>query len=298
MNRSVSESDFGIGHIPSRRRVNEVSGNSPARTTEDDMTTPILVTGGTGNLGSLIVARLRAAGHGVRVLSRRERARSEGVEPIVGDLATGEGVAAAVAGSRVIVHCAGSATGDSDKARILVDAARRSGTVEHLVYISVVGADTTPVVSRVDRALLGYFAAKRHAELIVAGSGLPWTTLRSTQFHDFIFETAAKLAGLPVVPSFAGFRYQPVAAAEVADELVELALGPAAGVVPDIAGPRIYPMEDLLRNYLTAAGRADGSAALVGAGRAAAAQRGGVNLAPHRAVGSLTWEEFLAARLG
>jgi uncharacterized protein YbjT (DUF2867 family) len=262
------------------------------------MTTPILVTGGTGNLGSLIVDRLRATGHGVRVLSRTARASSEGIELTVGDLATGEGVAAAVAGAHVIVHCAGSAAGDADKARTLVDAARRSGTVEHLVYISVVGADSTPVVSRVDRALLGYFAAKRQAELIIAGSGLPWTTLRSTQFHDFVFDTAAKLSSLPVVPSFAGFRYQPVAAAEVADELVELSLGPAAGVVPDIAGPHIHRMENLLRDYLTAAGRHRPVLPIRLPGRAAAAQRAGANLAPHRAVGRLTWEEHLAARLG
>jgi uncharacterized protein YbjT (DUF2867 family) len=264
---------------------------------ENDMTTPILVTGGTGNLGSLIVTRLRAAGHAVRVLSRTARHSTDGVELTLGDLATGEGADDAVAGARVIVHCAGSATGDADKARTLVDAARRAGTVDHLVYISVVGADSTPIVSRVDRALLGYFGSKRQAELIVAESGLPWTTLRSTQFHDFIYDTAAKLARLPVVPSFAGFRYQPVDAAEVADTLVQLSLGPPAGLVPDIAGPRIYPMEDLLRDYVSAAGRNRPILPIRLPGRAAAAQRAGANLAPDRAVGRLTWEEFLAERL-
>ena len=56
----------------------------------------------------------------------------------------------------------------------------------HLVYISVVGADRIPVVSAVDRAMFGYFASKLAAERVVADSGLPWTTLRATQFHDLI----------------------------------------------------------------------------------------------------------------
>ena len=66
-------------------------------------------------------------------------------------------------GVETIVHCAGSAKGDEDKARNLVRAASRAGA-RHLVYISVVGADRVPVVSGVDRAMFGYFAAKRAAE--------------------------------------------------------------------------------------------------------------------------------------
>ena len=68
----------------------------------------VLVTGGTGTLGHLVVPRLREAGGTVRVLSRHLREPSEGIEPVTGDLATGEGVDAAVAGAGVIVHCAGS----------------------------------------------------------------------------------------------------------------------------------------------------------------------------------------------
>src|SRR5262249_46331195 len=108
----------------------------------------ILVTGGTGTLGRLVVARLRDAGGEVRVLSRRRREAAEGIELVTGDLDTGAGIDAAVAGAAVVVHCAGAAKGDEDKARILVQAAARAGA-RHLVYISVVGADRVPVVSRV-----------------------------------------------------------------------------------------------------------------------------------------------------
>ena len=81
------------------------------------------------------------------------------------------------------MHCAGSSKGDDDKAAQPGRAASRAG-VRHLVYISVVGADRIPVVSGVDRAMFGYFGAKLAAERAVADSGLPWTTLRATQFHD------------------------------------------------------------------------------------------------------------------
>src|SRR5438552_4583296 len=99
----------------------------------------ILVTGGTGTLGRLVVARLRDAGCKVRVLSRRSGKAGEageGIEFVTGDLATGEGIEAAVEGAEIIVHLAGSSKGDEDKALNLVRAASRAGTrARHLVYI-------------------------------------------------------------------------------------------------------------------------------------------------------------------
>jgi uncharacterized protein YbjT (DUF2867 family) len=257
----------------------------------------ILVTGGTGTLGRLVVTRLRDAGGGkVRVLSRSGREAGEGIEFVTGDLATGEGVDAAVAGAEVIVHCAGSTKGDEDKALNLVRVASAAG-VRHLVYISVVGADRVPVVNGVDRAMFGYFESKLAAERVVAGSGLPWTTLRATQFHDLMLTTAQGMAKLPVIPVPSGFRFQPVDAGEVADRLVELALDAPAGLVPDIAGPRVYGMGELVRSYLRARGKRRAMVPLRLPGKAARAFRAGANLAPDQAVGRRTWEEFLAERV-
>jgi len=256
----------------------------------------VLVTGGTGTLGRLVVPRLREAGRTVRMLSRHRREPTEGIELVAGDLATGEGVDAAVTGAGVVVHCAGSPKGDEDKARHLVEAATRAGA-RHLVYISVVGADRVPVVSGIDRAMFGYFGSKLAAERVVAGSGLPWTTLRATQFHQSYLKVVAELARLPVIPVAAGFRFQPIDAGEVAVRLAELALGPPAGLVPDLAGPRAYPMAELVRGYLRASGRRRPILQLPLPGRAARAIRSGANLAPDRAVGHVTWEEFLADQL-
>jgi uncharacterized protein YbjT (DUF2867 family) len=258
---------------------------------------PVLVTGGTGTLGRRLVPRLRHAGARVRVLSRDGHEPEDGIEYATGDLATGEGVEAAVAGARIVVHCAGSAKGDGEKAENLARAAAGSGA-RHLVYISVVGADRVPVVSGVDRAMFGYFEAKLAGERAVSGSGVPWTTLRATQFHDLTLTTAQQMARLPVIPVPAGVRFQPVDPAEVADRLVELALGPPAGLVPDLAGPRAYGMDELVRSYLRARGKHRALVPVRLPGKAARAFREGANLSPDRAVGRRTWEEFLADRIG
>ncbi len=260
------------------------------------MTSPILVTGGTGTLGRLVVRRLRDAGYDIRVLSRRHHEAADGIEFVTGDLATGEGIEPAVDGAGTIVHCAGSPKGDEDKARNLVRAASRAGAA-HLVYISVVGADRIPIASRVERAMFGYFGSKAAAERIVADSGLPFTTLRATQFHDLTLTVAQQMAKLPVIPAPAGFRFQPVDAGEVAARLRELALGKPAGLVPDMGGPRAYRVADLLRGYLRATHRHRLIVPLPLPGKAARAFRAGANLAPEQAVGHRTWEEFLADRV-
>lgn len=257
------------------------------------MSVPILVTGGTGTLGRLLVPRLQHAGAAVRVLSRQPAAADNGVAYVTGDLDTGAGIDEAVRGVEVIVHCAGAAAGDEATTRQLVRAASRAGR-PHLVFISVVGAERIPVVSRIDRTMFGYFAAKRGAERVVEESGLPWTTLRATQFHELTLTTVQALAKLPVAPVAAGFRFQPVDGAEVAERLAELALGEPGGLVPDLGGPAAYGMDELVRSYLHAAGRRRPVLRLRLPGRAAAAIRAGANLNPDRAVGVRTWADFLA----
>jgi uncharacterized protein YbjT (DUF2867 family) len=257
---------------------------------------PILVTGGTGTLGRLVVPQLRKAGCNIRVLSRDEHESRNSVEFVTGDLATGVGVGAAVAGTKIILHCAGSAKGDNTKALNLVKAASSAG-VRHLVFISVVGADRIPVVSGIDRTMFGYFWFKHEAERTIADSGIPWTTLRATQFHDLTFMTVQGIAKMPVVPVPSGVRFQPVDTGEVAERLLELVLGKPAGLVPDLGGPRIYQMADLVRSYLQATGKRRPILPLRLPGKAAKAFRDGANLSPHRAVGRKTWEDFLKAQV-
>jgi uncharacterized protein YbjT (DUF2867 family) len=260
---------------------------------------PILVTGGTGGLGHRVVQLLRQAGRNVRVLSRHAHESVPGVEYAVGDLAMDVGVQASVDGVAIVIHCAGvgKIKEDTAQAQHLVRAANRAG-VRHFVSVSVVGADRIPVKNAVDRSMFAYFASQRAKELVVGESGLPWTNLRATQFHDgFILAMVRGMSKLPVVPLPAGFRFQPVAAGEVAENLVQLALGAPAGQAPDIAGPRIYDAEYLFRSYLEVLGKRKAILPVRMPGAAASAIRAGANLAPDRAVGRQTWEDFLATEM-
>ncbi|MFF3349961.1 SDR family oxidoreductase [Streptomyces sp. NPDC002779] len=245
--------------------------------------TTILVTGGTGTLGRLVAERLLADGHEVRVLSRH-------AQPYAVDLRKGGPVLdAAVSGVDAIVHCASTPGGGDDKAAAqLIAAARRAG-VGHLAYISIVGVDRVP---------FGYYRSKLAVEKLIEESGLGWTILRATQFHDLLTRVFEILAKPPVMLVPAGVRDQPVDVAEVADRLVELALAAPAGRVPDMAGPEVRPFDSLARAYLKATGRKRRVVNVPLAGKAYRAFKAGGHLAPERAVGTGTFEEYLAVRFG
>jgi uncharacterized protein YbjT (DUF2867 family) len=151
---------------------------------------------------------------------------------------------------------------------------------------------------RVVRRLRGGGCGVRVLSRIVADSSLPWTILRATQFHDLMLTVAQQMAKLPVAPLPAGFQVQPIDADEVAARVVELALGEPVGMVPDMGGPRVYGTVELLRGYLRASKRRRRPIVPVPLPvKAARAFRDGANLAPERAVGQRTWEEFLAERV-
>ncbi|MFC9059670.1 SDR family oxidoreductase [Streptomyces sp. NPDC057074] len=245
--------------------------------------TDILVTGGTGTLGRLVTERLRTDGHEVRVLSRHS-------PPYAVDLReNGGGLDAALGGVETVVHCATSPRGGDERAASnLVAAARRAG-VAHLVYISIVGVDRVPY---------GYYRSKLAVERTVEESGIGWTVLRATQFHDLVAQVLQALAKAPVLPLPAGIRDQPVEVAEVADRLAALAAGAPAGRVADMGGPEVRTFESLARAYLRVTGRRRAVVKVPLAGKTYRAFRAGGHLAPGRAVGTGTFEEYLAARFG
>jgi uncharacterized protein YbjT (DUF2867 family) len=246
-----------------------------------------VVTGGTGKLGRVVVDQLIAAGHEVKVMSRR-RSPAEGrprCQWATADLVTGEGVGAATSGSGVVVHCATSGSGSKDvtATKNLIEAARHADS-PHLVYISIVGVDRVP---------LGYYRGKLAAETLVERSGVPHTILRATQFHDLLRVLFAWTAKLPVmlVPAL---RFQPVDVQEVAARLVELATGDPVGRAADMGGPQVRDAADLARAYLAVVGRDRAVLPVRLPGKAGRGYRLGGHLAPNHAVGRTTFEQYLA----
>lgn len=225
------------------------------------MDTPILVTGGTGTLGRAVVSRLAERGSRPRVLSRRPRPvtdRSQH-EWAVGDLTTGDGVADALSGVDIIVHCVANYSFNlmapwtrgrtaqeraTTATRNLLEIAPRFGG-PHVIYISIVGIDRIP---------FGYYQAKLADEELIARSGLPYTILRATQFHDLIRLVFAGAAAVPVmlVPDC---RLQPVATQDVAARLVELADTRPHGHVPDFGGPETRWAPELAESFTRATGQ-------------------------------------------
>lgn len=201
----------------------------------------IAVAGGTGMVGAMVVDLARAAGHEPVVL-----ARSVGV-----DVVTGAGLDEALAGVDAVVDVANITTTNRDKAvaffeattRTLLEAGQRAG-VRHHVALSIIG---------VDRVGFGYYQGKLWQEELALGGPVPGSVLRAAQFHEFPGQLIERLATGPVmvVPSM---QSQPVAAREVAAALVELAAGEPVGMAPELAGPEVFTMPDLVRRVLRARG--------------------------------------------
>ena len=250
------------------------------------MSKSILVTGGTGTLGSAVVRRLLDVGVTPRVMSRRPRLDRPG-DWAVADLRSGDGLVEALSGIDVILHCADDTRGGSNGSattRNLVEAAVRAEAPPHLVYISIVGIEHVP---------LGYYRAKLADERLVENSGLPYTIVRATQFNDLVRVILAGSAVLPVmfVPSLC---FQPIDVQDVAVRLVELASAAPAGRAVAIGGPEVRHTRELARIWKQATGKRRPVVPVRLPGKIFGALRRGANLAPDNVAGTITFEKYLA----
>jgi uncharacterized protein YbjT (DUF2867 family) len=247
----------------------------------------VLVTGGTGTLGRAVVPLLLNAGHVVGVLSRQASPRlPDGVEGRPGDVLTGAGIDAAVDGSDVVIHAASNPrrrARETEEAGAwhVAAAAKRAGA--HLLYVSIVG---------VDHHRLPYYRAKLAAERIVADSGAGWTVLRATQFHELI----DMFLGRGVFIRTPHLRFQPVEVREVAARLVDLAAGPAQGLVPDFGGPEILSIRELAEARRAATGRRTRLVPVPAIGFLADFDAGR-HLTPDHREGTGTWQQWLAVSI-
>ena len=103
-----------------------------------------------------------------------------------------------------------------------------------------------------DAVPLGYYRAKFESEQLIEGSGLPWTILRITQFHDLLLRGCTALARLAAMLVPAATSFQPIEVGEVADRLAGLAADRPAGRSADMGGPQVRRARDLAQRYLRA----------------------------------------------
>ncbi|MEV6140666.1 NAD(P)H-binding protein [Nocardia sp. NPDC051990] len=199
----------------------------------------LVVIGGTGRIGSQVVQKLIAAGH-----EAVPAAPSTGV-----DLITGKGLDKALAGADVVVNVANSPTFDEASVDFfrtsmnnLLAAGERAG-VGHQVVLSIVGVDQVPE--------LGYYRAKTLQEDLLRRGPTPYSIVRATQFFEFMDATLSWTSDsdtvrLPATP------IQPMAAADVVDAVVEVATGAPLQGIRNVAGPDVFPLDELGRLTLAA----------------------------------------------
>lgn len=252
--------------------------------------THVLITGGAGVLGRAAAVRLLASGATARVMSRRPRLPNvpAEIEWAQADLATGQGLAEAVAGVGVILHAASNAAEntrqvDVDGTRRLLETARAAGGA-HLVYISIVGIDRVP---------LDYYQHKLAAEAVITAGSLPWTILRTTQFYELIDRWLHAAASRPRFELPADHQYQPLAVDEAAEALCQAALAVPAGRLPDMGGPQVLTYREMGKAWLRARGLRRRIVNVPREDAVGDAMRGGGLTCPDRAVGRITWAQWL-----
>ncbi|WBB75856.1 NAD(P)H-binding protein [Micromonospora sp. WMMD1128] len=241
----------------------------------------IAVLGGTGLIGSQVVRILRDGGHEAAPLSP-----SNGV-----DLFTGDGLDAGLKGADVVLNLTNSPTFDEASATFfrrtmdnLLAAADREG-VGHAAVLSIVGVDQVPD--------LAYYRAKVLQEDLLKAGPVPYSIVRATQFFEFVdsilaMTTEGETVRLPGTP------VQPMASADVARAVAEVAVGQPLNGVRNVAGPEVFPLDELGRITLAAKGDprtvvTDGAAGMFGA------VPGDVLIAPRDAVlATTTYRDWLA----
>jgi uncharacterized protein YbjT (DUF2867 family) len=200
----------------------------------------LVIIGGTGLIGSKLVATLRDRGYDAVAASP-----NTGVNTL-----TGQGLAEVLHGASVVVDVSNSPSFEeaavmeffTTSTSNLIEYATAAG-VKHYVALSVVGTERIPDSP--------YLRAKSAQEALIARGGLPYTIVHATQFFEFIKRIADEATEgtqvrLPPV------LVQPMAADDVASALSIIAVAPPENGVVEVAGPQEFRFDDLVRQGLAA----------------------------------------------
>ena len=200
----------------------------------------IAVIGGTGLIGTRLVARLTADGHDVTAASRATGVNSY----------TGEGLAEALAGVETLIDVSNSGYLDERGANEffygstlnLLSYGDAAGVRHHLA-LSIVGTD------RLARTEGGYFAAKAVQERLIRNSGRRYSIVHSTQFFEFIVSIADAATSHNIV-RLSKALIQPIAADDIAAAVETVATGSPVNGIVEFAGPEVFRLEELVQKEL------------------------------------------------
>ncbi|MCG2620562.1 NAD(P)H-binding protein [Arthrobacter sp. I2-34] len=259
--------------------------------------TRVLVAGGTGLVGSAVVAECLARAADVRVISRHTLTpdsprRQLQAQYLQADVAEADGLNAALADVDVVVDVLNGGLSSArrtlaDGAKNLAAAAAAAG-VRRLVVLSIVN---------VDEVEFGYYQAKTAQETIYRESRVPAAIVRATQFHEFVTAVFDSGRRLRITPRFRGAKFQTIAVADVAKALAETALSDhEPDRIRNIGGPEVLGMDAMARIYRQFTGVRGPVVPVPLPGALGKYFRNGGNLTRKNAVGKITYAQWLEAR--
>ncbi len=241
----------------------------------------IAVIGGTGLIGSQVVKILNASGH-----EAVPHSPSTGL-----DLLSGQGLPEALNGADVVVNLTNSPTFDDASPAFfqktmdnLLSAARDAG-VGHAVILSIVGAELVPG--------LVYYRAKVLQEEILKSGPVPYSIVRATQFYEFVNAVLSWTADENTV-RLPATRVQPMASADVARAVADISVGAPLQGTRSVAGPEVFPLDELGRITLAAHGDHRAVVTDSSAGMFAAATGDALIAKDDTVIAKTTYREWLA----
>src|SRR5262249_19799044 len=200
----------------------------------------IVVIGGTGLIGSKVVAMLREQDHEAVAASP-----DTGVNTI-----TGVGVNEVLKGASVLVDVSNSPSLEGPAALTFFETSTRNllaaevkAGVRHHVALSVVGTE------RLSES--GYFRAKIAQEALITGASIPYSIVHATQFFEFVKSIAAAATDGNRV-RLAPVLIRPMASDDVASAVARVAVGAPVNGIVDVAGPEEFRLDELIRQGLRA----------------------------------------------
>ena len=245
-----------------------------------------LITGGTGTLGKELISVFQQKSIPYSTASRTRPQRQENWLNL--DLETGAGINEAVEGKKIILHLASSTkkiskNNDLVGTQKLLQAAKKNN-ISHFIYISIVGIDKVP---------LSYYQLKLQAEKEIINSGIPYTILRATQFHDFADNMLHNLLKFPLAIIPKKIKLQPIETKIVAQQLFTITQGQPLRKTINLGGKEILELEAMVNSWLQSQRKSKILFGLPLIGRTLHALKNGGLTCNKKSHESIRWEEWL-----
>ncbi|RFS16510.1 SDR family oxidoreductase [Emticicia sp. C21] len=251
----------------------------------------VLITGGTGTLGQEISRQLIKKGYVVNILSSKEKPEIAFFTNVIqGDLTDITSLTEAVESSEIIIHCASNPRNaqvvDIEGTKNILSLLN-SDNCRHFIYVSITG---------VDKSDYPYYQIKHTVERLIEASGISYSILRATQFHDLVLYRIIQVLdqgiGKPIqIP--ANMQFQSIDKIDAAASIVALAACQPTNNIATIGGPEVLTLESMIQSYFVQLGRNEVIEYIKPSLAFHQVFTTGINLCPENAVDGIRWEEYL-----